>query len=77
MRHCCRSLLLALGLLACTHAPSPSPAAEDSGEVAFVGVTVVPMDTERRVPDQTVVVRHGRIAEIENNMGTVRYQRVE
>src|SRR4051812_34075948 len=65
MRHRRHPLLLALGLLACTHAPSsPLPAEEGSGEVAFVGVTVVPMDTERRVPDQTVVVRHGRIAEI-------------
>lgn len=28
---------------------------------AFVGVTVIPMDTERTLPDQTVVVRDGRI----------------
>lgn len=28
---------------------------------AFVGVTVIPMDTERTIPDQTVVVRDGRI----------------
>lgn len=29
---------------------------------AFVGVTVVPMDGERSLPDQTVLVRRGRIA---------------
>jgi imidazolonepropionase-like amidohydrolase len=33
----------------------------DSGTTAFVGVTVIPMDTERRLADQTVVVRAGRI----------------
>jgi len=58
------SLLLVLGLLACTHAPGPPPPAEDSGAVAFVGVTVVPMDAERRLPDQTVLIRQGRIAEV-------------
>src|SRR5262249_27152642 len=61
------SLTLMLGLLACTHAssthaPSPPPPVEDSGVVAFVGVTMVPMDAERRLPDQTVVVRGGRLA---------------
>src|SRR5262245_57245334 len=29
--------------------------------VAFVGVTVIPMDAERRLADQTVVVSEGRI----------------
>src|SRR5262245_32441839 len=58
-------LAFVLGVLACTHAPTPPPAAKaDSAEVAFVGVTVVPMDAERRLPDQTVVVRGGRIAEV-------------
>jgi imidazolonepropionase-like amidohydrolase len=32
--------------------------------VAFVGVTVLPMDVERTLPDHTVVVRDGRIAQV-------------
>lgn len=36
----------------------------DSGTVAFVDVTVVPMDTERVLPGQTVIVKGERIAEI-------------
>jgi imidazolonepropionase-like amidohydrolase len=32
--------------------------------VAFVGVSVVPMDQERILPGQTVIVREGRIAEL-------------
>lgn len=32
--------------------------------MAFVGVTVVPMDRERVIENQTVLVRDGRIAEI-------------
>lgn len=31
---------------------------------AFTGVTVIPMDRERRLTDQTVIVRDGRIAQI-------------
>ena len=34
------------------------------GEVAFVGVNVIPMDEERVLEDQTVIVRDGRIAEM-------------
>jgi imidazolonepropionase-like amidohydrolase len=59
-----RSLTLALLLLVCAgaasgRAPKPAPTA-----VAFVGVTVVPMDRERSLANQTVVVRDGRVAEI-------------
>ena len=32
--------------------------------IAFVDVTLVPMDSERIVPHQTVIVRDGRIAAI-------------
>ena len=31
---------------------------------AFIDVTVIPMDTERALPNQTVIVRNGRILEI-------------
>lgn len=40
------------------------PAAARPAIVAFTGVTIVPMDSERVVAGQTVVVRDGRIAEI-------------
>lgn len=46
------SLLLVATLF---QAPAPAPT------TAFVGVTVLPMDTERRLEDHTVVVRDGRI----------------
>ena len=41
---------------------SPAPAADSV--VAFVGVTVIPMDRERTLPGQTVVVRGERIVAI-------------
>ena len=43
-------------------AASPAPAQERV--TAFVDVTLIPMDRERSVPHQTVVVRGGRIAQI-------------
>jgi len=43
--------------------PSP-PNAPDTTAAVFVDVTVVPMDSERLLPHQTVVVRDRRIAEI-------------
>lgn len=42
----------------------PSGAQEPPTVVAFTNVNVVPMDRERVLADQTVVVRDGRIAEI-------------
>ena len=68
-----RAILLAFvfasfHLTAAAQAPKPSdpgktqPAKPQA--VAFVGVNVVPMDRERVLENQTVVVRDGRIAEI-------------
>ena len=51
-------LLLALGQ-ACTPPPT-APGAE----LAIVGATVVPMDSERTLPDHTVLVEDGRIAAV-------------
>src|ERR1044072_7177513 len=39
-------------------------APKDSGTTVFVGVNVIPMDRERVLQNQTVVVRNGVIAEI-------------
>jgi hypothetical protein len=47
------SMGLALWMAACRTAPAPTPARE----VAFVDVNVVPMDSERLLTHQTVVVR--------------------
>lgn len=65
-------LLLALGA-AC--APSPTPDAPGGGAgaatVAIVGATVIPMDTDQQrvLPDHTVLVRDGRIAQIGPSAG--------
>lgn len=55
-----KRFLLALGLLC----GLSLAVAADSGTVAFVDVTVVPMDTERVLPGQTVLVTGDRIVEV-------------
>jgi imidazolonepropionase-like amidohydrolase len=47
-------------LLAWTTAAAPAP----PQAFAFVNVTVIPMDADRAIPAQTVIVRDGRIAEM-------------
>src|SRR5688500_10189737 len=49
---------------ACTKAGAEQGPATQSQAVAFVGVTVIPMDRERVLENQTVVVRDGRIASV-------------
>lgn len=41
-----------------------TPVSQADAVTAFVGVTAVPMDEERTLADQTVIVRHGRIADM-------------
>ncbi|MBI2073160.1 MAG: amidohydrolase, partial [Gemmatimonadetes bacterium] len=41
-----------------------APPARAQEATAFVGVTVIPMDRERVLADQTTVVEHGRITAI-------------
>lgn len=53
-------LPLPVTVLAALGAAAPA-AAQAPGPVAFTNVTVIPMDTERRLPGQTVVVQGGRI----------------
>ncbi len=43
-------------------------------EIVFNGVNVIPMDKERVVPNQVVVVRNGKITSI-GNQGSVKYSR--
>jgi imidazolonepropionase-like amidohydrolase len=59
-------ILIAYLLASCTSAPVPRPVlpASQSNVVAFVHASVVPMDSERVLRDQTVVVVDGRIAAI-------------
>ena len=62
-----RSLVAAVTLLCASCAPGqqakPQPAS-GAQVVAFVHATVIPMDTERLVPDQTVLTAGGTILEI-------------
>ncbi|MEX2284778.1 MAG: amidohydrolase family protein [Gemmatimonadota bacterium] len=44
--------------------PDAGPPALGSGQVAFVNVNVIPMDRERVLADQTVVVTNGRITAV-------------
>jgi steroid delta-isomerase-like uncharacterized protein len=56
-----------LGLLILVEGAGPNPlgqSADGSKVIAFVDVNVVPMDRERIMKRQTVIVRDGRIAEI-------------
>ncbi len=57
------SLLCAAACALAILAP-PSAAAQAPDATAFVNVTVVPMDAERVIPGQTVVVQGGRVAAI-------------
>jgi imidazolonepropionase-like amidohydrolase len=52
-----------LVLAAALAVPPPLPAQQDP-VTAITGVTVIPMDRERRLPDQTVLVRGQRIVEV-------------
>src|SRR5688572_1172059 len=56
--------LLLAGLCAHSQPIDPPCAPRSQGVVAFVDVTVIPMDRERRIPGQTVVVRDARIVEL-------------
>jgi imidazolonepropionase-like amidohydrolase len=70
MRHV--PFLLAFAALVCfgtasalvADRPEAKAAAGKSQPVAFVNVRLVPMDRERIVEGQTVLVRDGRVAEV-------------
>ena len=57
------TLMLALAAIA-TAPTDPGGVAPPDTVTAFVDVTVIPMDRERKLPGQTVLVRGGRIVEI-------------
>lgn len=61
MKHWIRIAAL-LVVAAPTAAQEPPASWTQPGVVAFVGVNVVPMDSERVLANQTVIVRDGRIA---------------
>lgn len=54
-------LLAAIFLVGCSTSQSQAPA---DGVVAFVNVNVIPMDSDRVLTNQTVLVQDGRIAEM-------------
>src|SRR5688500_18244769 len=57
-------LQLVLACAAASLCPPVDPAGQSDSVIAFVDVTVIPMDRERRLPGQTVLVRGDRIVEI-------------
>ncbi len=66
MLRSCFLLVLAFLCGACASAPAPRSGDSPSGAnvIAFLHATVIPMDEERLLPDQTVVVADGKIVEI-------------
>ena len=60
----CAGLSLLLLFMTCASGKAQTAKPADARLFAFVGVSVVPMDRERVVENQTVVVRDGRIVEI-------------
>lgn len=59
------ALAIALSCAACAHSPPAAPdAGTDANRIAFVHAAVVPMDSERILPDHTVVVVDGRITAV-------------
>src|SRR5688572_28161115 len=57
-----RAFILLVGLVAATIANAAEPPAATS--IALTGVTVIPMDRQRVLNDQTIVIRDGRIAQL-------------
>ena len=56
---------IAAALLSLTATANPQNPTASPGVVAFVDVNVIPMDRERVIEGQTVIVRDGRVASIE------------
>ena len=57
-------LFLSAGLIGCDEQEPQITSIQNSGLYAFVNVNVVPMDEERILENQTVVVRDGRIVSV-------------
>jgi imidazolonepropionase-like amidohydrolase len=55
----CAAVVFVVALLGSVESSS-----QDAGVIAFEGVTVIPMDRERTLPAQTVIVRDGQIVEL-------------
>lgn len=60
----CATFAVLFAVPACAQDETAPAAAETQDVYAFIGVTVVPMDSERHIVDQTVIVRDDHIAEI-------------
>ncbi len=61
MRRKCAAFAILLASLSCTEVQAPTDDAAQS-VTAFVGVNVVPMDRERLLENQTVLVENGHVA---------------
>lgn len=73
-------ILLSAAVIAALVSAPDARAQQQGGTIAFVGATVLPMDSERTLPNHTVIVRGDRIVEV-GPAGSVRVpdgaQRIE
>lgn len=59
-----RAFLILSAVFAAGNASMAAQTPGTAAEIAVVGVTVIPMDRERTLPDHTVLIRDGRIAAV-------------
>lgn len=57
-----RYLAISIGLFFCVPALAQAPSAQETAFTAFVHVNVLPMDSDRVLQDQTVLIQGGKIA---------------
>lgn len=74
MRHLLLRLLTTLLLAPCTTLLAQELTSNGQREIVFRSVNVIPMDRERVIDNQTVVVRNGRITAI-GNEGSVKFSK--
>jgi hypothetical protein len=58
------AVVLAMSAAMISQVGLAAPAGDETGPIAFVNVNVIPMDSERILEQQTVIVRDGRILEL-------------
>ncbi|MFI4970455.1 MAG: amidohydrolase family protein [Lysobacterales bacterium] len=63
-RHALRLLSMLLALVCCSAALAQTSQPQQAAIAAFIAVNVVPMDSDRVLSDQTVLVENGRISAI-------------
>ena len=72
MRTLFYTLIISLLLAPCTKLPAQELASNSQREIVFKSVNVIPMDRERVIENQTVIVKNGKITAL-GNEGTVKF----